>query len=254
MRQSLAARSPGALVAPPLIVSKAADLDSLWRAAVPEIGRFLSISGGILICLFIIGLILLLKKRLRGFVSPIFFYIFLLVTGVFVLIHGRMGTNFPIYVLRQFRYQYLSNALVMLVALFVFDRLLKFHPRLRWVVYPFLSIVLAVNVIVLLPHIAFLREQMEPLDRMLSAVRTGIRKGEITPARKIYLDDAIAPGLPPLCWNHDMARFMKGTYQWIFSPSDLRSFSFDRAQAEWTLNPVATEVEKNVTAVRETRE
>ncbi len=237
LRQALADRSAGALVAPPLIVSKAADLDSLWRPAVAEIDRFLSISGGILICLFIIGLVLLLKKRPREFLSPFFFYIFLLVTGVFVLIHGRMGTNFPIYVLRQFRYQYLSNALVMLVALFVVDRLLKFHPRLRWVIYPFLSIVLAVNVIVLLPHIAFLREQMAPLDGMLSAVRMGIREGEITPARKIYLDDAIAPGLPPLCWNHDMARFMNGTYQWIFRDANGRLFAFSRGEAGWEIDP-----------------
>ncbi|MFH1037867.1 MAG: hypothetical protein V1789_04250 [PVC group bacterium] len=239
LRDLLASRSDGPvnlLVAPPLIISKAVDLDSLWRDAVPEINRFLAVAGGLIILFAIGGLFLLWKKRRPRNPGPFVFSLYLLLSSTFALYHGRMATNLPIYVLRQFRYQYISNALVILIALLAADRLVRALPRMRNLLYLLLALVAALNLLFLTAHLSVVNQQLAPLDRMLSNIKAGIGDGRISPERPIYIDDAIARSLPPLCWNHDMARFMKGTYQWVFSPSELRAFSFDPDQAEWIID------------------
>lgn len=206
------------LVEAPLVIPKTLDLDSLWRAVVPEINRFLTISGWLIILLFLAGVFLVRKRGLLRQPGPLVFSLYLLVTSTFALYHGRMSTNFPIYVLRQFRYQYIPNALTVLLAILLLDRLIRARPGIRRYIYLFLALVAAVNILFLTAHLGVVNRQMAPLHRLLSGVGAGIEEGKIDPGSGVFLDPALADRLPPLCWNRDMARFMEGTYEWLWRP------------------------------------
>ncbi|MDP8236234.1 MAG: hypothetical protein P9M08_07605 [Candidatus Erginobacter occultus] len=206
------------LVEPPLVIPKTLDLDSLWRAVVPEINRFLSISGWLIILLFLAGVFLLWKRGCLRKPGPLLFTLFLLAASTFTLYHGRMSTNFPIYVLRQFRYQYISNALTVLLAVLLLDRLIRARPRCRRLVYLFLALIGGVNLLFLRTHLEIVNRQLTPLHRLLSEIQVGLDQGRIRPGETIEIDDTVVARLPPLCWNKDMAQFMRGTYQWLWRP------------------------------------
>ncbi len=210
------------LVETPLVIPKTLDLDSLWRTAVPAINRFLAVSGWLVILLFLAAVFLLRKRGLLRRPGPLTFSLYLLVTSTFALYHGRMSTNFPIYVLRQFRYQYIPNALTVLLAVLLLDRLIRARPGVRRYIYLFLALVAAVNIIFLTAHLGVVNRQLAPLHRLLSGVKAGIGAGRIDPGSGVFLDPDLADQLPPLCWNRDMARFMEGTYEWIW-PGGLQS-------------------------------
>jgi len=126
--------------------------------------------------------------------------------------------------------------MIILLALFLVDRLIKAHQKVCLVVYVILSGILLVNLVVLTAHISILDQQMAPLGKILTGINSGLKDGRIIPERKIYLDDSIADTLPALCWNGVMAKFMEGTYQWIFSPRDQKAFTFDKNQATWVID------------------
>ena len=220
------------LIEPPLILDKKVDLDSLWQAVDLELRKFILI-GGIISLLIIAGGCFYIYRKDRATALMSFFFLFLLWSSVFTLYHGRGITNVPLYVFRQFRYQYVPNAMIILLALFLVDRLIKAHQKARLVVYVILSGILLINLVVLAAHISILDQQMAPLGKMLTEIKSGLKDGRITPERKIYLDDSIADTLPALCWNGVMAKFMEGTYQWIFSPEEIKSFTFNPDQAGW---------------------
>jgi len=238
LRDALARRNKErifSLIEPPLILDKKVDLDSLWQGASAELSKLILIAGVFTLLIMASGCYFLYRKDRSGALLPLFF-LFLLCASVFALYHGRGITNVPLYVFRQFRYQYVPNAMIILLALFLVDRLIKAHKKARLVVYVILSGILLVNFVVLTAHISILDQQMAPLSKMLSEINAGLKDGRITPDRKLYLNDAIASSLPPLCWNGGMARFMKkGTYQWIFSPEDQNSFTFEKEQAGWVI-------------------
>jgi hypothetical protein len=208
------------LVEPPLVIPKTLDLDSLWRAAIPGINRFLSLSGWLLILIFLVGVFLLWKRGCLRKPGALLFTLFLLVTSTFALYHGRMTTNFPIYVLRQFRYQYIPNALTVLLAVLLLDRLIRARPRARRYVYLIFALVGAFNLVFLHAHLGVVNRQMEPLHRLLSDIKIEIREGGIDPEDPIQIDDTVVDRLPPLCWNRDMARFMERTYEWLWRPKE----------------------------------
>jgi len=237
LKDALARRSTEpifSLIEPPLILGKKVDLDSLWQGVDAELQNLVLICGIISLLILAGGAYYVYRRARFGALMPLFFF-FLLITSVFALYHGRGVTNVPLYVFRQFRYQYVPNAMVILLALFLIDRLIKAHKKARPVVYVILSGILLINLIVLTAHISILDQQMAPLGEMLTEINSGLKDGRITPGRKIYLDDRIADELPSLCWNGGMAQFMKGTYHWIFSPQDMESFTFKQDQAGWVI-------------------
>ncbi len=223
------------LIEPPLIIEKEIDLDSLWQASGPALEKLIIVAGIISLLALAGGIFLLYRKERAGALPPFFFF-FLLFTAVFTLYHGRMVTNVPLYVFRQFRYQYIPNALIALLALLLVDRWIRARPQHRIIPYVILFWILLINLLVVKVHLSILDRQMAPLGKILTEIRAGLKDGRISPARKLYLDDAIAAALPSLCWNTGMARFMKGTYQWIFSPRVQKSFTFDKNQAGWVID------------------
>jgi len=238
LKDALARRSKErifSLIEPPLILAKKVDLDSLWHAVDFKLRKFILVAG-IISLLIIAGGCFYIYRKDHATARMSFFFLFLLWSSVFTLFHGRGITNVPLYVFRQFRYQYVPNALIVLLALFLVDRLIKAHRKARLVVYVILSGIVLINLVVLTTHISILDEQMAPLEKMLTEINAGLKDGRIAQERKIYLDDSIANTLPALCWNGGMAKFMKGTYQWIFPPQTQKAFTSDQNQAAWVID------------------
>ncbi len=239
LREALARQrhgKPPSLAEPPLSISKGADLDTLWWETETGINRVLGIAGCLLILLGIAGVALLRKKRLPNKPLPFIFVLYLLLSGTFALYHGRMATNLPVYVLLEFRYQYVPNALLALLGILGADRLLKAFPRLRLWVYALLGIVLALNLLVLNAHLKKVNRQMAPLGTLISNIKTGIADGRVGPENRLYLDDSLPESLPHLCWNVNLAPYMQGTYQWLFPPEQIGSFAFSPGEAAWTVD------------------
>jgi len=228
---------PGSInpVEPPLVISKQLDLDGLWKGVGPSLNQSILITG--IISVLVLGCVIIWiywKLRSRA-LKPLFLF-FLLISCVFALFHGRMLTNEPLYIFRQFRYQYVPNALIVLLVLFFTDLLIKARKKYRVIPYVILGGILLVNLLALMVHVSILNEQLAPQDFMLSEIRSAIHDKRVNPAQKLYLDDSIAHEFPHLCWNNGMARFMKGTYQWMFRPGDISSFTFTEADAAWIIS------------------
>ncbi len=102
------------------------------------------------------------------------------------------------------------------VCFLLLDRLIRARPRARRYVYLIFALVGAVNLVFLSAHLGVVNRQMAPLRRLLSDIKIEIREGEIGPEDPIGIDDTVIDRLPPLCWNRDMGRFMRGTYHWLW--------------------------------------
>jgi len=74
--------------------------------------------------------------------------------------------------------------MIILLALFLVDRLIKAHPKARLVVYVILAGILLINLVVLTAHLSILDQQMAPLGEMLTEINSGLKDGRITPDKK----------------------------------------------------------------------
>jgi len=238
LREALARqrhRKAPSLTEPPLSISKGADLDTLWWETEAGINRALGFTGCLLILLGIAGAALLRKRRCPRRPLPFIFALYLLLSGTFALYHGRMATNLPVYVLLEFRYQYVPNALLALLGILGADRLFKAARRLRPWVYALLGIVLTLNLLVLNAHLQEVNRQMAPLGTLISNIKAGMANGRVDPKNGLYLDDSLPESLPQLCWNVNLAPYMRGTYQWLFPSEQLGCFTFSPGEAAWTV-------------------
>jgi len=224
------------LVEAPLVVRKGVALESLWLDTEEDINLVLAIAGCLILLAATIGSVWLWKRRRPLNPGPFIFTFFLLLVGTFTLYHGRMATNPPIYILLEFRYQLIPDALLVLLGILGADRLLKNIPRIRPALFLLLGVILVINLVVLIPHISTINQQLAPLSLMLSNIRNTLEDGRVNPEERIYLDDSIAEQLPSLCWNRSLARFMKGSYQWLFAPAEMESFTFIREEADWVIS------------------
>jgi hypothetical protein len=148
---------------------------------------------------------------------------------------ARSTTNPLIYTYTQFRYQYPANALTVLIAAAIIQTLLKPSTREKAIVLGALVPVLIANLYVGAAYIDILKNQLIPLYAIITNIKTGITGGLITEKSKLCIEEGVVNTLPPLCWNDDMARFMKGSYQWLFSKDELAYFTFIRKDAAWII-------------------
>jgi len=71
---------------------------------------------------------------------------------------------------------------------------------------------------------------------MLANIKNGIKSGMVDENNKLYIDDRIVNILPKMCWNPEIGRFMKGTYQWVFNRQEIRYFSNQFIDAVWVID------------------
>ncbi|MDP2927698.1 MAG: tetratricopeptide repeat protein [Candidatus Omnitrophota bacterium] len=215
-----------------------------------ELGGFLRIHPPTVVDMKIASVILLLAavwiaiylfRRKRFDILKIFmFFTFLLFSFAFLLFHLKYFSNkLYLHNFLQFRYQYIPNAFVILLVLLFFDRLLKAAQRTRRIkviLYSVLFMVTVLNIYCTISSISLETRQFAPLNRMLANIKNGIRDGQIDENNKFYLDDSIVNLLPAMCWNFNIAKFMKGTYQWMFNKQEVKYFSNIIKDATWVVD------------------
>ncbi len=202
----------------------------------PALARAAYLLGGTALLLTGLGLWRLhrIKRQTAG---VLLFLLFLYLSSFLVLMTARSITNSYSHVLRQFRYQYIPNALIALAAALVVS---SWRPPPRWIRAGLLVIFLAAftsNYLLTSRHIQNVDKRLAPLKELVFNIHAGINRGEITPHRPLYLPDLITTYFPHLCWNRSMGRKMSGTYQWVFSHRQLYSFTPSIEEAAWVVDP-----------------
>jgi len=171
------------------------------------------------------------RKTPAGLGMLFFFY----VSGFFILALGRTTTaNFPD-LFHQFRYQYIPNAWLVLMGALLVDRLVRSRRRRR-TINLLLILVIVFNVVAVRRAIKVIDNELAPLKILLGRISRGIETGEITPERPLAIPDGITYYLPSLCWNEDMGRFFRGTYQWIYSRREIYCFTPFIGDAAWLVD------------------
>ncbi len=205
-----------------------------WHRA-GVLNRVVVISGTAGILLFATAGWFLTRKRKPRCVHLLAFFLFLLFTNFFTITLARLTTNPLIYTFIQFRYQYIPNALVMMMAAAALSELLRPRRREKILIGAALLPVLISNFFLTRTYVSILNQHLRPLKIMLGNIREKMDEDAVNNRAPLYIEDGVAETLPDLCWNRDMARFMRGTYQWFFPREKLGAFTFNRETAAWII-------------------
>lgn len=222
-------------VTEPLTIYDNLDMGGLladWRDVLPVILPW--IAGGGIILLVLAGIKLYRRGKKRALLI-LSFLIFLYSTYYFILSVSRISTNTCLYPLTQFRYQYIANALLVLMVVTVLSELIRLRRLGKIVTACLLLPVLATNILYSHKYITRIGSDLEPLGRLLNNIRSGLESGEINPRARLFIKEEVVRFLPPLCWNEAMGRFQEGTYQWFFSTDQQNCFTLSRMDAAWLL-------------------
>jgi len=195
------------------------------------------IGGFLLLCFLIYFYIYSYKKGLFDEIKIFSFFLFLIISEFYILSFCRTLTNFFEFSLTVFRYQYVQNALIILLSIFLFDKFFKFSDKKKKIVCIFLIFPFIINIYCIERLMNIYDYQLANLRELLLNVKEKIQRKEIDRNKKIYIPDNIPEYLPVLCWNIDMGeRFMEGTYQWIFSKKEIQYFTNDMKTASWIID------------------
>ncbi len=179
---------------------------------------------------------LLLRQGKRRTLAVAAFLGYLYLGNFSMLVAARSTTTDISHILRQFRYQLIPNAILILLSALIFSALFQASRRSRVILVTTLTVLFLGNSFFTRRHIDTVTTNLSPLKELLNNIRTGIDRGDITPDRRLYLPDGFAGSFPRLCWSRSMGRKMYGTYQWIFSPVELRCFSLRPEGSYWTMD------------------
>ena len=194
--------------------------------------------AGALTGLVIIGFYAYLyKKKYFEEIKILSFFFFLMCSVMYALFFCRLVTNSFIYGMTEFRYQYLQNAFIVLIVVFIIDRFIRFSPKIKLLLGSLMAVVLLLNIYCARQEIRINNEQLVDLKKMLFNINRGMQQGYINEQHKLYLEDDIPDYLPSLCWNIEMGdRFIQGTYQWMFSAQQIKYFAKNLEEASWVID------------------
>ena len=221
----------------PLFVTHNIEMGGLLaKWGLPALSLIVIWAGGAGMILLGIGAWFLWRQGKKMTLIILAFLFFLYFTNFFIISLGRVTTNSIYYPLAQFRYQYVPNALLVLLILTVIDRLFK-PGRKGWAVIYFLLVpVLILNILLVYQNVGVIRRQLEPLRTLISNIRNGMERGVINERERVYLNDNVTDYFPSLCWNKAMAKYFEGTYQWMFSEEEIDYFVFSSQDACWIID------------------
>jgi len=194
-------------------------------------------SSLIFIIVLCISMVFLVKKKGIKSAGTVSFFLFLLVSGYYILFYCRSLTNDYVYCLQQFRYQYISNAFIVLLGVYLLENLITLSQWRKIIIYLFAFIIFISNVSMTRKYVLMVSQQLKPLKEIIQNIKSGIKEEKINSNKRLYIDNSIVQELPKLCWNRQMGTyFMKGTYQWIFNRNEIKYFSFSPEDAHWIID------------------
>ena len=218
----------------PLRVTQNIEMTGPAASWSPNLLRTVVIAAGTVSIVLVI-LFSFFRKSRRKIPPGMGLLFFFSAAGFFVLALGRSTTENFDDIFLQFRYQYIANAFLALLGALAFDRLVRSGP-VRKGIGLLLILALIFNVITVRGTVTLIDTELFPLKSFLGRVREGIEQGEINPQRPLAMPDWIPSYLPSLCWNEDMGRFFRGTYQWVFSREDIFCFTPFIRDAAWVVD------------------
>lgn len=228
--------SIGPNMAYPLIIDENINMGGLAVQLTPVIEKGIFLAGGLFVAIFLAAVIILFKQKKSLVVKTIAFFLFLVSSELFILLFCRSATNTFVYSFTQFRYQYISNAFFVLIVIYLIGELLRPSRREKIIICAILLMISIPNIYSTRFCNSFLGANLRPLNILLSNIKRGIDTKHINEKDRLYLDDGIANKLSSLGWNRDMSQFMEGTYQWMFSRRDIKSFAFTIEDAKWVID------------------
>lgn len=176
------------------------------------------------------------RRMKRSARLAVFFLIYLYLSNFFIVFLARIPLGDLRHILVQFRYQYVPDALLVLMIVAALSALPRPGRLGRAVAGGILLWILAANIAVSRRTAADVNRHLAPLNRVLSRIREGIESGEINPGSRLYIQRHITDYLPKLCWHKGIGRKMKGTYEWGFPPEEVECFTLSRREAAWILD------------------
>lgn len=189
--------------------------------------------GGVLILFFCY---LYKNKRFRE-LRILGFLVYLMLTELYIKFFCRVSTDNLGYPLTEFRYQYIPNAFIILIGLFVVDNFFSLSKIRKIIISCVFAVILMLNIIAIQRVMNIYSLQLVNLKKILINIKEGINKGQINKNSKLYIPDDIVEYLPSLCWNIVMGEmFMEGTYQWLFPKKEIDSFAFNFDEAAWVID------------------
>jgi len=209
-----------------LLLSRQENLETiiLWGGAV----------GSMIIGL---GVILLIRKKDRRVFALLLFFFSLYFTNFFTVSLARLTTDPVFYTLSQFRYQYIPNALLILMTVIIIGNLIR---PVRWgriFIALILILILVFNIYLDHEFIRNVGDRLSPLKTILENIKQGIDENRITEESPLFIEREVADELPAPCWNPGMAPKMKGTFQWFFPSSEMGKFTLSKKDAGWIITP-----------------
>ncbi len=207
---------------------------ALWKLAadLDVIVPWLGLAG-----MMILGAVYYLLRRegKKRTISILAFLFFLYFTHLFTIAAARLDTDTVFYPLSQFRYQYVPNALIALMAAALIGGAFRPGRRGKLIICLLILPVLFFNIILSRRQVSDLGERLFPLRTILTEVGRGLETGTISERERIYIDEEIVRKLPAPSWNPNMARFMEGSLQWLYPVSETGKFALRREEAAWII-------------------
>jgi len=220
----------------PLVIRDNLDMAGILVGWYKNLAEIIYITGGAGILLAGTGIVLLYRRKKRKTLFILSFFGFLLFTYFFIVSVSRLTTNDIWYPFTQFRYQYIANALLLVILVTILSQLLRPARLGKIVISCILLPIFLVNLILSHKYTTLINTQLKPLGVILTNIRLRIERGEISSQARLYIEDGVTDQLPPLCWNEDMARFIeRGNYQWFFPEKNQDCFTFSLPEADWVI-------------------
>jgi hypothetical protein len=199
-----------------------------WGSDLPVIALW----GGVITALLIAaGTVYIYRKRKRRILALLSFLMILYITNFFIVGLSRLTTNEAFYPLSQFRYQYVPNALLALMAAVIIGNLFRSRKFLKIIICLILVPILFFNIYLSHKHVVIIGRRLTPLRTIIATIHSGLEDGIITEEKPLFIDEKITENLPSPSWNVNMAQFMEGTFQWFFPASEMKKFTLYREDA-----------------------
>ena len=207
-----------------LLLSQQQNLDSivLW-------------GGGAGALIIAAGAVWLIRKKERRASALLIFFFFLYLTNFFTLSLARLTTDPIFYVLSQFRYQFIPNALLILMAVTIIGNLVRPVRREKLFIGLILLPILVFNIYLDRNHIITVGNRLRPLKTILANISRGLDEKRITAESPLFIAEEVAEKLPTPCWNPGMAKYMEGTFQWFFPAGEMNKFTLSQEEAVWII-------------------
>ncbi|MBU0468956.1 MAG: hypothetical protein KKD07_06110 [Candidatus Omnitrophica bacterium] len=190
----------------------------------------------------------LYKNKCFEQIKTITFFLFLILSEKSLVYLGKLGINHTVgYCLSEFRYQYVPNALFLLLIFYLIETYLKPKNSKRIIIFLIVILISFFNIYCTRKMVDLYSFHLEGLKKMSLSIRAGIAKGRINSVKKVFIDKDMPDYFPCMAWNIEMGdRFIKkGNYEWMFTKQQIAFFANDIDEAEWIIDKQTFAVVKN---------